>query len=107
MNKPDLFVANNSIAKDYPQNIISEFKALVDSGSSASSALRNVMSIHDLKDIHSTVIRNMLREAYPDIDLQGVGGWLFEKHYPERTDLASDEDFDMKIKELVEESLLG
>ncbi|MBX2808140.1 MAG: hypothetical protein KTR20_05855 [Cellvibrionaceae bacterium] len=86
-----------ALIRDYPQTLLIDFVFHILNKKSPAQALRQLMQEHRLATIDDGVIVDLLKAVYPGIVLFSLGSWLYENHYPERTDLASDEDFDQQI----------
>ena len=102
--KPQL--VHDSDLNEITEKLQVKFVKSIEAGLSPSESLRKLISDYP-KLVNSSedwLTIKLLRAAYPDIELQNIGGWLYENHYPERIDLLSDKEFDERIFNLVEQA---
>ncbi len=100
--KPDMFDVNKeSPLNAYPDSFRSDFAASIKKGVTPSKSLRLLMAQYSLKNIEPTVVYDLILAGYPGLEFYNISGWVYENHYPERTDLISDLDFDKAILEQV------
>jgi alpha-amylase/alpha-mannosidase (GH57 family) len=79
----------------------SAFVHYIEEGLSPSASLRKLESAETKYAVNPENIISLLMKAYPGLMPQGMHDWLYENHFPERTDLLSDEEFDSEIAKKV------
>ncbi|MBX2807182.1 MAG: hypothetical protein KTR20_00990 [Cellvibrionaceae bacterium] len=94
---PRLTLVKAALIRQYPQTLVMDFVLHILGKKTPSQALHQLMAEHQLATIDDGVIIDLLKAVYPGIVLFSLGSWLYENHYPQRTDLVSDEDFDEQI----------
>ena len=104
-DKPDLVLYDSTPISNLPGESLTEFKQWVlNDGLKPSVALRRLMEKYDCTKLDSSVPINMVKYAYPDIDIAmlGLRSRIVDSDYPNsKPDQFSDEDFDKGIEELL------
>lgn len=101
--KPDLYTIEKALIESFPKSYVDQFVADVGNGLSPSKALANFIEAQKITNLDSSVILDLLRRAYPGIDIAAISWRIHDSGYPlsNQQDL-TDSDFDSIIKEAVE-----
>ncbi|MGH1486968.1 MAG: hypothetical protein ACRBCI_12170 [Cellvibrionaceae bacterium] len=105
---PKPYLAHDADLNQTVDALKNSFLEYLSNGLTPSGAIRTLIEQYPQITIINSgedwLIVELLKAAYPDMERQGIGAWLYENHYPERVDLVSDGMFDQKILALAEQA---
>ena len=95
-----------SAQEDIPVEAKDYYVEQVSSGTSPSTALRQIISKYALERLDHTVTFALLRAAYPPIELmdEGLSSRIIDADYPNFTDGLTDQEFDEIVARIKEGS---
>jgi len=80
--KPDLYSIEQALIEKYPAQSIDKFVLDTKSGITPSKALQNFIKDNLCAELDSSVIIDLLRQAYPGIDIGQISGLIHDAGYP-------------------------
>lgn len=96
--KPDLYSIEQALIEKYPVQSIDKFVLDTENGITPSKALQDFIKSNSCEKLDSSVIIDLLRRAYPGIDVGQISGLIHDTGYPFGSlESMSDVEFDAII----------
>lgn len=101
--KTDLYTIESALITKYSKEAVESFLSSTSAGGAPSLALKKFIQQTHSKKLDSSVILDLLRKAYPGIDISSISGTIHDSGYPfgNPNDL-NDETFDQIITQAYE-----
>lgn len=101
--QPDLYTIENALIDGFSEKSVQQYLDDVGCGIPASQALKTFIETEALTHLDTSVIVDLIRRAFPEIDIAAISGRIHDSGYPfgDEKDL-SDDEFDKIVKEAFE-----
>lgn len=101
--KPDLYTIERALIENYPPQTVTQFTLDIKKGVSPSKALNNFITSNKCTELDSSVIIDLLKQAYDGIDIRLFSWSLHDSGYPfTGSKIMNDEDFDRVVTQAYE-----
>lgn len=101
--QPDLYTIEKALIDGFPEKSVQQFIDDVSRGVSTSLALKTFIETEALNHLDSSVIIDLIRRAYPGIDIAAISGRIHDSGYPFGDDKdLSDTEFNKIVKDAFE-----
>jgi len=102
-DKPDLYSIERPLIENYSAHTVEQFTVDIKNGISPSKALNAFVTNNACSELDSSVIIDLLRQAYPGIDIGQIAGIIHDSGYPfgDPVDM-SDDGFDKIVTQVYE-----
>ena len=93
--KPDLFTIEHALYEKYPDEVLEKYAVDIKNGDTPSNALKKFINKNNCAELDSSIIFELIKRAYPGIDLSHLTGQIHDSGYPfgDPNDM-NDERFD-------------
>ena len=80
--RPDLYTIEHAPIENFPEQSVEKFISEIKQGSTPSKALHSFIESNSCSHLDSSVIIDLLRRAYPNINISEISGMIHDSGYP-------------------------